>query len=407
MNEVGFRFLRTDAGQEALRDATEAFSAGEPHLAVASRLRKLHEPARVQAVIETVTLRTKALRKFSHAKEMYFTRDGLEQATAEPVARHRARRIANGGYSTLADLGCGIGGDALALAATADVVAVDFERVNLFMALANASVYGVAERLWPVQADLLEMAPIPIDAFCFDPARRTPSGTHIAPGRRLHSVEEYLPPLSLIERWRRVVPSGVVKVSPAIDYDEIPSGAEIEFVSLDGELREGVLWFGDLRSGATRVATCLPSGASLSNEDVPTMTADAVTISAPRAFLYEPDPAIIRAHLVRHLAHLLDAALIDPSIAFLTADSLQATPFARPYAVEDVMTFQLKRLRHYLRQHHIGRVTIKKRGSPLDPDDLRRALRLQGSEHRYIFLTQSAGLPIVVIARDVDTLTAS
>jgi hypothetical protein len=76
------------------------------------------------------------------------------------------------------------------------------------------------------------------------------------------------------------------------------------------------------------------------------------------------------------------------------------TPFARRFALEDWFPFQLKRLRQYLRERKIGRVTIKKRGSPLDPDILQRQLRLQGDEERIIFLTYVLDTAAVLIGRD-------
>ena len=75
------------------------------------------------------------------------------------------------------------------------------------------------------------------------------------------------------------------------------------------------------------------------------------------------------------------------------------TPFARRFAIEDWFPFQLKRLRQYLRERNIGRVTIKKRGSPLDPAVLQRQLRLQGSEERILFLTFVLGEPAVLVGR--------
>ena len=93
------------------------------------------------------------------------------------------------------------------------------------------------------------------------------------------------------------------------------------------------------------------------------------------------------------------SVIADPNIAYLTADKPQQTPFARCFAIDDVMPFQLKRLRKYCRDRNIGRVTIKKRGSPLDPDALRLRLRLRGDRECTIFLTQVMGKPTVLIGR--------
>ncbi len=388
-------FLRSPAGRAALDEIAAATVTPDSHLALVERLRARYGPGEAAALVETVRLRQKAPDKFSRGREMFLTAGGLEQATHEIVAAHRARRFAAAGIPLVGDLGCGIGGDAIALAvAGLTVVAIDRELLHVQMAQANAAVYGVAPRLLPVQADLLEISPLPVEAFFFDPARRTPTGATLPPSRRLRSADDYQPPLNLIDAWRPVVPHGAVKVSPGIAYEELPPGAEVEFVSLNGELKEAVLWSGDLRTEARRRATLLPGGASLTDSEE-----GQVAASMPRAYLYEPDSAVIRAHLVGQLGRRLNATLLDPQIAYLTADEWTPTPLARGYKIEDHFPFQLKRLRHYLRERDVGQVTIKKRGSPLDPDILRRALRLRGTTHRVIFLTQVMGRPMVIIGQ--------
>jgi hypothetical protein len=115
--------------------------------------------------------------------------------------------------------------------------------------------------------------------------------------------------------------------------------------------------------------------------------------------LYEPDPAILRAGLVTTLAALINARQIDPSIAYLTSEILTPTPFARAFAIEAALPFQLKRLRAALRARGVGEVTVKKRGSPLEPEALIRQLKLSGPESRIVFLTQVSGKPYALIGR--------
>lgn len=390
-------FILSEAGAAVLEELAAEPLTPDTHLATAEHLRARLKPAQANAALELTLLRRRAGAKFSRSDRMYFTREGLEQATAEPLAAHRARRFTEAGANLVADMGCGIGGDSLALAATGStVIAIDREWAHVVMTVANAAVYGLGSHVFPVQADLVELPPLKVDAFFFDPARRTIGGPRQALGRRLKSVHDYRPPLSLIDAWRPLVPHGAVKVSPAIDYTELPAGVEVEFVSFHGEVREGVLWYGDLRT-ATRRATLLPGGDTLTEREP-----ESVETGAPHRYLYEPDGAVIRAHLVGQLAHRIGASLLDPTIAYLTADEVVATPFARSFIIEDHFPFQLKRLRHYLRERDVGAVTIKKRGSPLDPDVLRQALRLRGDSQKTIFLTQARGRATVLIGRPTD-----
>lgn len=397
MRAADLDFLTSPDGRAELARLIDDDLTPAAVLATATALRQRLGPAGAQAVLEMATLQRHAASKFGRAADMLFTREALEQASGEAVARHRANRFAAQGYSSIADLGCGIGGDALALATVAPVVGIDRDPLRLRMARHNLAVYEHATDFLPVCADLEVLSPLPVDAFFIDPARRTISDPRSAPSRRLRSVYTYQPPWPVVAAWLSTVPHAAMKVSPGIDYDEVPPEAELEFVSLRGEVKEGIFWFGDLRSGAARTATLLPDVASLSAHGAePT-----VAVGEPRAYLYEPDGAVIRAHLVRTLAAHLDATLLDSSIAYLTADTLRPTPFARAFTLEAAFPFQLKRLRHYLREHHVGAVIVKKRGSPLDPEDLRRALRLTGYEERIVFLTQVLGKPFVLIGQEI------
>jgi hypothetical protein len=188
-----------------------------------------------------------------------------------------------------------------------------------------------------------------------------------------------------------------VKISPGVDLAELSSfDCEVEFISLQGELKEAALWFGPLKT-AHRRATLLPGLHIFTDPgDSP---APRLPISPPQTYLYEPDPAILRAGLVTHLGETLSAAQLDPEIAYLTNTTKTPTPFARVWVVEDWFAFNLKKLRSYLRERGIGRVTVKKRGSPITPEELIQALHLNGSgEERILFLTHWDGKPIVVVA---------
>ncbi len=394
MSDLGLEelfFLKSAEGQQLLAGLAASQITADNHLQIASTLRQQVGVKKAGAALETALLRQRGAAKFSRAADMYFTRSALEQASAEVVSTYRADRVASAGFQHVADLGCGIGGDSISLAARVKVIGVDWDPVRVAMAQENLHAYGLGERFTPLQADLLTLSPLPVEALFADPGRRDESG------RRIYSLNQYRPPINFLAPWREIVPHQAIKIGPGVDYAQIPVEAEIEFISVQGEVREGVLWFGDLRLGSGRRATLLPGRHTLTDS-----SEEVRTVSEPKAFLFEPDGAVIRAHLVTHLAFKLAANKIDPNIAYLTAEKSQQTPFARCYAIDDVMPFQLKRLRQYCRERNIGRVTIKKRGSPLDPDALRSRLRLRGDRERTIFLTQVMGKPTVLIGRPVD-----
>jgi hypothetical protein len=349
-----------------------------------------------QAALETAILRLAAARKFPQAERMYFTREALEQASSWEVAAYRAQRFRP--FRRLVDLGCSIGGDTLALASVAPTLGIDLDPLRLEMARANLEALGLGQQALFVRADLGAALPVSDRreragtpegiALFFDPARRSQ-------GRRAFSVQAYHPPLGIIWDWLVRFPALGVKISPGVDLDELAEySAEVEFISLHGELKEAALWFRPLRTTLRR-ATLLPGPHTLAAGEA---ASPALPLREPQRYLLEPDPAILRAGLVTDLGQMLEAAQLDPSIAYLTADRAVDTPFARSWSVEDWFPFGLKRLRSYLRQRGIGRVVVKKRGSPLQPEALIRDLRLQGEAERVLFLTQLQGKPVVLVA---------
>lgn len=387
-----FEALLAPAGQAALAEAAQLNPSEENFLADLTRLQKRYPSELAKAALETVILRAKAQRKFSHAGQMYFSREALEQSSGEAVARYRGARYAS--FSSVGDLACGLGGDALGLAdaGPAQLTLVDVDPLRLALARANLDACGHARRATFICADLT-VAPLPkVEALWFDPARRRE-------GRRVFSVADYHPPLAIIKTWLASIAALGVKISPGVALDELAGySAEIEFISEGGELKECVLWFGPLRSrggtDAFRRATLLPGPHTLLADP-----AAVTTLSAPQAYLYEPDPAILRAGLVTTLAAQISAHQLDPSIGYLTSERLTATPFARAFAIEAALPFQLKRLRAALRARGVGQVTVKKRGSPLEPEALIRQLKLSGPESRIVFLTQVSGKPYALIGR--------
>ncbi|MGN9916818.1 class I SAM-dependent methyltransferase [Micromonospora palomenae] len=385
--------LRTPEGSAALAAAAE-LAGGDP-LASAAALRAAGLPAGLAAAALTqAELRRRAVAKFGpEAAGMFFTRAGLEQATRRPVADRRAARLRAAGVRTLADLGCGLGADSLAAArAGIRVYGVEADPVTAAMAAANAESAGLAEEFTVECGDATAFDVTRVDGVFCDPARRR-AGT----GRRIFDPNAYSPPWDFVIRLAERVPYTVVKVAPGIDHALIPAGAEAEWVSADGDLVEAALWCGRLAE--------VPRRASVLRGDVAHRLtgsgAAEAAVGPTRRFLYDPDPAVVRAHLVAELADTLGATIADPSIAYLYADTPTATPFARCLEITDVLPFSLKRLRALLRERRVGRVEILKRGSALEPEKLRRDLRLAGDAPASLVLTRVAGAPTVLVCRPV------
>ncbi|MFF5130669.1 methyltransferase domain-containing protein [Streptomyces syringium] len=379
-----FAALLTDEGRRLLDTLRDYDPAQE--LATATRLRREYPAELVSSALGQARLRQRAVAKFGaeDAYRMFFTPNGVEQSTRTSVAEYRAGRFAALGVRRLADLCCGIGGDAIALArAGVFVLAVDRDPLTCEVARANAAALGLSDLIEVRCADVAEIDTTGYDAVFVDPARRGGRG-------RIFDPEAYSPPLSWAIGAARSAPRAALKIAPGVPHEAIPDDAEAEWISDGGDVKEAVLWFGT-DPGARR-ATLLPGVASLLGEGLP----DPAVRPVGR-YLYEPDGAVIRAHLVAEAAEELAGGLIDETIAYVTSDELRPTPYAAAYEITDVLPFNLKKLKALLREREVGVVTVKKRGSAVEPEELRKKLKLAGPNSCTILLTRVAGAPTMLL----------
>lgn len=384
-------FLGSAAGEALLNHLATADLSDKNTLTLLTRLRREYPPEQASAALETARLRQKAVAKFgTDAAKLLFTRDALEQASDPLIRAYRAQGISG----KVLDVCCGIGADALTFAAAgAPVTGLDFDPLRIAIARHNAASLGLDVQF--EVADVREGIPGDYDLIFFDPARRD------ATGRRLFDVEQYQPPLSIIKRWQ--APRIMVKLSPGVDLTQVEQyGGQVEFISVDGELKEAVLRITKGDSVDRPYATLLAGGEIYHwrRETEP----EPRPLSSPRGWLVEPDPALIRAGLVEDAAQAFDGTQLDDTIAYFTTDTFPASPWVRAWRVLDWMPFNVKKLRAHLRDQDVARVTVKKRGSPLTPEELIAQLKLKGgTQARTLVLTRYQGDPIVIICEEHPT----
>jgi SAM-dependent methyltransferase len=392
-----FDRLLTDGGRELL-DELAALPAAVDPLTAATRLRTRFPAGLVSTALTQDRLRRRAVAKFGgQARSMYFTEAGYEQSTRAAVARLRAERYAAAGVREVADLCCGIGGDALAFAAAGiRVLAVDRDPVSCAVLRANAAALGLAELIRVECGDVTSVPLDGCDAVFLDPARRGERGRVFDPGA-------YSPPWSFAVGLAERFDAAGFKVAPGIPHEAVPAQAEAEWVSDSGDVKEAGIYFGPLRT-ADRRATLLPGPHTL----VAAGQGDPEPGEIGR-YVYEPDGAVIRARLLGELAVMLGAHTLDPTIAYLTADQYVRTPFAAAYEVTDVLPFTVKKLRALVAARGYGTLTIKKRGADVDPAALRRQLRPTGptTNAATLIVTRHLGRHVALVAREMSTATTS
>ncbi|MEV4736005.1 MULTISPECIES: class I SAM-dependent methyltransferase [unclassified Microbacterium] len=366
-----------------------------------SRLRAAgHAPDLVSAVVGQAHLRSKAAAKFGDfAARMLFTRSGLEQATRLGVAARHAQRMRRAGITRIADLGCGIGGDALAFAgAGLEVQGVDADEVTAAIAAYNLAPFGDAAQVQHGIAQDHVPAPADDQAIWLDPARRTSGHGET---RRVSS-DDYSPPLDWAFNVASRQPTGI-KLGPGHDRDALPVEAEAQWVSADGSVVELVLWTGPLaREGVRRAALVIRGDRSHE------LTAGADAEDEPArdlgAFLHEPDGAVIRARLIGDVARSLQAGMLDERIAYLTSDAALTSPFVQSFRVRETMPANPKAISAVLKAHDIGALEIKKRGMDIDPAAFRKKLTLRGDASATLFLTRIGDQRRAILA---DRVTAA
>ncbi len=385
--DLEYWVLTTQAGQDLLAEITEHTV---PKPAEYARWRARATSEQVAAAIRMAEGQRRGKAKFSRADRMWFERMGLEQSTAEPVARHKAQRFA-GRTATVVDLCSGVGGDALALASWVDVLAVDYDRSMCRRARWNAGVYGVGDHVFPVRS-LAETISIPRGAW-----------VHVDPDRRLRSLarakrlEEYVPGLDYLLRLPALADGGAIKVSPASDFDlQFPREQfETELVSLAGECKEATIWFGEAVTCGRR-ATVLPSGETWTDLD----GADPrPPIGMVLHFVHDPDPTLARSGLLEGFAARHGLRRYAPGIDYLTSFSPVESAFLSTFEVLAVLPLDLKRLKREIASRGIGTLEVKTRGLDLKPEELRAKLRGGGDLSATLLLSGGSGPAKAVIAR--------
>ncbi|RMB58468.1 class I SAM-dependent methyltransferase [Tessaracoccus antarcticus] len=365
--------------------AAASAEADPGSLGAAGRMRKDFPPELAAAALSQVTLRRRARPKLPWADDMFFTPEGLEQATRHEVAAWRARQFLAAGIADVFDLGCGIGADSMAFLEAGLVAhAVETDPDTAALATANLALMGGN----PVLVARAEDVDVPERAGVFlDPARRTDRG-------RTWRVEDFSPPWSLVLHHLAAQAFCCVKMGPGLPKGLIPDGVRATWVSHRGDVVEASLWNG---AGPARAAVVFPRDGGAPVElaaDVPRE----LPVRPPGRFVIEPDNAVVRAGLVTEIQPQVDLWLLDEHTAYLSADEPVDTPLADCFEVVDILDYDIATLRRYVAQHNIGTLEIKKRAIDVDPAALRKQLRPRGAARATLILARTPRGARVIVA---------
>lgn len=374
-------------------------------LALQKQLRSEYSDALTRAALQLAGLRTRAREKFSRASELWCDRQSLEQSTNEAVAQYKAERFAeciaaDDPGLPVVDVCAGIGGDALSLARELPVLAVERDPLIATLLTWNAELYGVAER---VQTRVVDARELDLAGrwLHLDPDRRP--GT----GGRVWRIEDYEPELDQLRAWMAAARGGALKLSPACNFAGKfhDLSVETELISLRGECKEATIWFGDLVDEPLWRATVLPEGATIAGYPSSALAEQ----SALRGYLYDPDPAVVRAGLVDLLAETEGLARLDREEEYLTSEELFDTPFAQAFAVVAELPNNDREIRAQVKAQHWHEIEIKCRHVPVKAAQVRQKLTLDGTGSGTLFIAKIQGRTRAILARRVapGTIAAS
>lgn len=367
--------------------------ASDPLRAVLQLRKRLpRDQARLAAEIHD--LRRRAAGRLEFADIGFFTKKGLEQASRAPVAHARAAHIRTvAPMATILDATCGVGGDTLALAAAGlRVVAADRDPELALYASENLRAAGRPDRV--VVADAAHPAVV-AELLLLDPDRR-------ARGRRSLDPKQWSPTLAESVELAQRFEGACLKLPPAIDASEVRAHLppelphRLQWVSCDRELCEVALWMGRLALGESAAleheVLALSTQGDLAESRISARPSSVVSLTPEEVsgirWMAEPDPAVIRAGLVGHLAETLGMRPLGPEIAWLGGPAKPDSALVRCWPVLDVGNADPRRVRALLRRHGIGPVSVLKRGHPDAPEVLERRFRGSGTVRGLLAVTR-------------------
>lgn len=308
------------------------------------------------------TLRERAKEKFALAERMLFVREALEQATHERVAAYRASRFPDG--ERVVDLTAGIGADLIGMSARGPATGFDLDPERAAYAQHNLAVHGLKADLRVADSLQSEWR---ADLAIADPARRTG-------GVRTSDPAHFAPPPDLVAERFCELRLACIKLTPMLfDRTFEALGGQVEFWSFGGECREAAVWLGTSVEPAFEPrAVHIESGESLPGGGDPPTTDD------PEAFLFEADPAAIRAHALETLCDRHDLVGLMDSNGYLSGPERVDSVWLRGYRVLAHHPADPKATLATLRTLGSRTPIIKSRAPGVDVQALRHKLKSTG-----------------------------
>lgn len=325
-----------------------------------------------EAIVETLYLRNKAQEKYTHAKDMLFTRQAFEQSSSDSVAKYVAKRFE--GKQEIYDLTAGLGTMSFHLAHYGNVTSIEKNQDLQEITKHNQTHYNPKHAIQYITGDCMEHLPKKCDAIYIDPSRRNNHFRSIS----LKNTEPNI--IEIFETLKAVTPNIAVKVSPAFDMRELyefPEMPEVEMIYWNGSLREAILWFGDFKTCEHR-GTLLPQEIShINNAYIPEM------VEQIEGYLHDPLSCFSRGKVLGSVMEKHDVCLLSLKSHYLVSKEKKVLDECKTYVIKEVMEFS--KVKKYLKQANITAAVLKQRGTELELEKVRKKLKIKESQEWYVF----------------------
>ncbi len=379
MDRQAFIKLLSPEGAKLLGELGPLHSRADVLKLVSDLRKKGYDAELIATALTQLKLRRLAQSKFGEfAEKMLFSQDGLEQASRLQVAALHVGRFRQAGINHVADLGCGIGAESLAMASLELTVSA-FEKDEVTAAIATYNLASFSN-VTVEHADVTAVDLASFEGLFLDPARRDNRN-------RIFRPEDFSPSFDFVLAAAKLKPT-IVKLGPGHPHNQIPADAEAVWVSVDGDLVELGLYFGKVKRPDVLRAAMLISKNGTHEIVANQTTTEHAELGALGDYLYEPDNALIRSHLIGQFAETLNLNAISPEIAYLTGKEPISSPWLKGYQIIEDMPFDRKKLSAFLNKRDVGALQIKKRGADVIPEQLRNELNLKGSQPAIIVITR-------------------
>ena len=364
---------------------------------IQQELRKHYSAELVRKAISVYELRTKAKDKFSLSSQMWFDRVSYEQATPEIVAQHKALRFK---CDEILDLCSGMGMDTIAHAKTRDVIAYDVDPLKHHFMQWNAEAYA-CNRIIKTEVEDVTKIDLMGKWIHIDPDRRSSGSPQNSRGRSVR-LEDYEPGLEFLQQLTTTAKGGAIKVGPASNFGGKFQHVETELVSVKGECKEATIWFGELATKEQWRATLFPSNNIEEKITFAGHPLDHRAMQSPVCtYIYDPDPAVVRAGLVDLVADELSLNRLDDAEEYLTSDEVVMHPAMKTFRVVDVLAYDVKKLKRHMAENNIGILEIKCRHLSVNTDVLRKKLSLKGNQSAALILLKEQGQSKAVLCERI------